>query len=372
MDFKDFDLDLIETWLEVLEKCSFRLAKFMNPDSFYLVFKGFLEVLASKLFLFKELNPSQNFVIRLSNLFEKFKIYEDLSFVQPGISSERKQKSVKTNEIRKKLDSYDTKKYIKEEQNLLLQFLFKNNEENLPLNMITIHNIIKYISLYTIHKPKPEIFKALIKFLGFCISDSKKIKEKKRSLGEIIKKEFEKIGIINIILPILCEKRINLQIFSVLIEFSYKLLKNGNKMAQKDFFIYFYSVPASENLFERIHQIILEFIVILSKFSLKNTKNLPNFLKYMKITLKIVKFMQQLCENHNNNLQNYLRFQQNSYKNYDLVDLLIKLLQELMILKDFSTFKLIQQCFDTLTELIQGPCIQNQKAIIDSKFLEIC
>ena len=43
-----------------------------------------------------------------------------------------------------------------------------------------------------------------------------------------------------------------------------------------------------------------------------------------------------------------------------------------MILKDFSTFKLIQQCFDKLTELIQGPCIQNQKAIIDSKFLEIC
>ena len=32
---------------------------------------------------------------------------------------------------------------------------------------------------------------------------------------------------------------------------------------------------------------------------------------------------------------------------------------------------MISQCFDTLTELIQGPCRANQRAIIDSKFLEV-
>lgn len=39
--------------------------------------------------------------------------------------------------------------------------------------------------------------------------------------------------------------------------------------------------------------------------------------------------------------------------------------------KYFRSFLEISQCFDTLTEFIQGPCAANQKAIIDSKFLEI-
>lgn len=31
----------------------------------------------------------------------------------------------------------------------------------------------------------------------------------------------------------------------------------------------------------------------------------------------------------------------------------------------------ISQCFDTLTELIQGPCTENQMELVESKFTDI-
>ena len=78
--------------------------------------------------------------------------------------------------------------------------------------------------------------------------------------------------------------------------------------------------------------------------------------------------MQLFCEGHNIFLQNYLRKQLNSKFSYDLISLTTKLLMSYKISSE--TYDEIEQCFDTLTEFIQGPCKDNQDAISSTKFLE--
>jgi len=81
-----------------------------------------------------------------------------------------------------------------------------------------------------------------------------------------------------------------------------------------------------------------------------------------------MRLLQLFCEGHNLELQKYLKNQMNSKINYDLVTLTVNSLEAFSICNE--NFESISQCFDTLTEYIQGPCQVNQMAIVNSKFLE--
>ncbi|XP_072419628.1 inositol 1,4,5-trisphosphate-gated calcium channel ITPR3 isoform X1 [Chiloscyllium punctatum] len=88
----------------------------------------------------------------------------------------------------------------------------------------------------------------------------------------------------------------------------------------------------------------------------------------------ILRLLQLLCENHNNNLQNFLRCQHNK-TNYNLV---CQTLQFLDIMCGSTTgglgllglyinehnVLLIIQTLETLTEYCQGPCTENQTCIV--------
>ncbi|XP_038676821.1 inositol 1,4,5-trisphosphate receptor type 3 isoform X2 [Scyliorhinus canicula] len=88
----------------------------------------------------------------------------------------------------------------------------------------------------------------------------------------------------------------------------------------------------------------------------------------------ILRLLQLLCENHNNNLQNFLRCQNNK-TNYNLV---CETLQFLDIMCGSTTgglgllglyinehnVLLIIQTLETLTEYCQGPCTENQTCIV--------
>lgn len=101
--------------------------------------------------------------------------------------------------------------------------------------------------------------------------------------------------------------------------------------------------------------------------------NLPEDIAIMEI---ILRFLQLLCENHNHDLQNYLRVQPNNKSSYNLV---CETLQFLDCICGSTTgglgllglwinehnVHLINQALESLTEYCQGPCHENQYAIIN-------
>lgn len=57
--------------------------------------------------------------------------------------------------------------------------------------------------------------------------------------------------------------------------------------------------------------------------------------------------------------------------NYDILNLLIKVLETLMKDDTEDNYYKILQVFDTITEFIQGPCKPNQIALAESRFIEL-
>ena len=90
----------------------------------------------------------------------------------------------------------------------------------------------------------------------------------------------------------------------------------------------------------------------------------------------ILRFLQLLCENHNPEFQNYLRLQDSNKTNYNLVCETLKFLDAICgsqtgllgLLGNYineDNVELINQALNTLTEYCQGPCRDNQDAIVN-------
>ena len=141
-----------------------------------------------------------------------------------------------------------------------------------------------------------------------------------------------------------------------------KLLSGGNIKVQDNIYEYFNTNPMSEKFFRKIYIIMTQQINKIKQqlFRMKKEKN--------KLFPKILRLLQLFCEGHHLNLQQYLKYQTNSKINYDLVTLTVNSLEAFSICND--NYDNISQCFDTLTEFIQGPCYLNQFTIVNSKFLE--
>lgn len=101
--------------------------------------------------------------------------------------------------------------------------------------------------------------------------------------------------------------------------------------------------------------------------------NLPEEVASMGI---ILRFLQLLCENHNDELQNYLRVQPNNKQSYNLVCETLQFLEcicgsttgglgLLGLWINEHNVHLINQTLESLTEYCQGPCHENQYAIIN-------
>lgn len=104
-----------------------------------------------------------------------------------------------------------------------------------------------------------------------------------------------------------------------------------------------------------------------------NQSSLPEEISIMKI---ILRFLQLLCENHNSDLQNLLRSQQNNKTSYNLVCDTLQFLDcicgsttgglgLLGLWINENNVDLVNQALETLTEYCQGPCHDNQYAIIN-------
>ncbi|CAF3997190.1 unnamed protein product, partial [Rotaria sp. Silwood2] len=96
----------------------------------------------------------------------------------------------------------------------------------------------------------------------------------------------------------------------------------------------------------------------------------------IRIMQPILRFLQLLCENHNPEFQNYLRVQNKHKTNYNLVCETLKFLDAICgsqtgllgLLGNYineDNVELINQALITLTEYCQGPCHDNQDAIVN-------
>lgn len=375
LDRETNQLKEIEKWIEVIEvyTVKFMTGDYLKNTSFFIL--NYLAALGEKWEKIRELGISHKSVKRLkiiSNLLnadftkETEAEIEEMVFHKSMISEGQK----KWAEILKVISDAKHKKFIKKEQVKSLKSIFHLQNQNSGATRSTIINsMIHYISFALDYTPPIDILCSLIRMLGLYLDNYHD--ETGKSNKKDIQEEYKKFGIVEIILSLMCSKQLDKRIFDVLIGFSNKLLEGGNENVQADFYEFFISMSTSENFFYRVHKMIAEYTQSLDSISDKNLKHISIYKRSTKAMSNITRLLQLFCENHNEVLQNYIRIQIRSRNSFDLVESVIILLQELMKRKKPESFHIIRHCFEMLIECIQGPCKQNQKAIINSKFLEV-
>lgn len=274
-------------------------------------------------------------------------------------------------------DAFNTNKIFKtrieDEEYALLLYIHNSNLLLPGINFEKIAcSLISYIRLSRSQKPPISVQIMSIQVLEKIISRpicGKYDLEVKLKVDMQYHLSF--LGLTNVILNLMTDSQLEYSIFKSLISLSVQLLDGGNPQIQQEFYQFFLTTSNSEFFFQRISQIFKNKIEkIAESSSNKNTKNLVY--KYKNFPLKkLLRFLQLLCEHHNHSLQIYIRYQEKSHTSYNIILSIIDLLEILMKKKKHTFFHILSQCFETITEFVQGPCLENQAQVIDSKFLEI-
>jgi hypothetical protein len=377
--------EFFEAWIHILHTYRMKYVEEMHSlkmhDDVYL-FCDHLKVISEKWHHFQAMNLASEVLVKLEELGEIYSFefpkpveVEEINLTAGGPTD--------TAHIKEKwLEFHDVflynkvlKDMLQEEHKALYNLILDIEAIDEKLRPDTIFKTcIDFIKESSTYKPPLNVIVNVITFLSAILFRVDKLKENKESKTkenhrEKLQNEFCEHGAAKIALGLMCDRETHPEAFSALLTLSIQLLEGGNQKAQQDFYQYFITMTVSSVLFERIANIITDYTEKNSSYD--KYERVPIYKSFDQLITNVLKFLQLLCENHNQLLQNYLRIQTNSRSNFDMVALTIFLLEELMKRKSFYQFLIISQCFDTLTEFIQGPCRENQKAIIDSKFLEV-
>ncbi|CAD8168125.1 unnamed protein product [Paramecium pentaurelia] len=194
---------------------------------------------------------------------------------------------------------------------------------------------------------------------------------------------FDKLGATQMVLLVLSENNSDKKLMMSFLQFINTLLDGGNDQVQGTIYSFMMSFSQSENIFQKIYFIIrkqIENLEILSKSKGESENESAGLLQIdynefqedLSLVLEVLTFLQNAVEGHYRKLQNYFREQTNSKNNYDLTNAITDLFKTYYydgrIQKNYDN---MLKCLDTLNELVQGPCQDNQKAISESKFLDI-
>jgi hypothetical protein len=175
----------------------------------------------------------------------------------------------------------------------------------------------------------------------------------------------------NMILTVFSDEafRMEPKICKALLVFGIALLQGGNQIVQATAYNYFITFPRSSAIFEKLQRIVQVQIELL-KLKGKDLYEAGQKDIYGEIMELIMRFFQLFTEGHNNDLQKYLRFQHNAKRSYDMISLAIELSKTCFDHACVNNFDNIMATIDTLIEFVQGPCVENQHTIVESKYLE--
>lgn len=167
-----------------------------------------------------------------------------------------------------------------------------------------------------------------------------------------------------LLIDLICSK--DNDIVEYALDVAIKQFDQGNKAAQKAIFNYFKKQNDGaffQAIKTRIKQSMVEIKLrkdFFKKLERQKDKTQVEKFKETGFIRKILKLLQLFCEGHNSELQNYLRAQEDSFQN---TNILIDILDYLFAAKkyiNYSNISIAVQCFNFITESIQGPCIDNQ------------
>ncbi|EAR93357.2 MIR domain protein (macronuclear) [Tetrahymena thermophila SB210] len=227
----------------------------------------------------------------------------------------------------------------------------------------------------------PQSRNIVITLIQLLIDIIKKRSKEKCNTEEqsVIQNQFQEQENLNTLISILCNEQTHPSIFIALINLAIELLDGGNQKIQDGFYEYFLKNLESENFFYKLYSHLSQEISnIRREISLNERIKFANKKiqycyknRHFNQTTRILRFLQLLTENHNQNLQSYMHTQSGSRTSYDLINIIVQLVETLVENINQNNYDKLVQCFDTLTEFIQGPCKENQIALCEGRFLEI-
>jgi len=222
-----------------------------------------------------------------------------------------------------------------------------------------LQKIFSYLQFWIQKKASKASIIFLIKSLGYFIKsteDEEEMLERQNML--------DRLNATRICIILICnERNDDKEYLYALFTFMIRILHGGNTAVQRTIYDFFLTSTDSEKFFRKINHLLEQEVDNVEHISKSDASK-----EHSQLGMKLLRLLQLFCEGHNLDLQNYLRQQTNSKANYDLVTLATKLLSSYRVNK--RNFESVMQCFDTITELIQGPCKANQATIVNSKFLE--
>ena len=251
---------------------------------------------------------------------------------------------------------------MEEEQRYFLKALTR---ANLLAEQLTFAGLmqkyISYLSLIPVYHPRLEVQKEVVAVLRGCIQAAEpREPENLDQARHRVQDELASYNLCSEVLTLLCHHEFLPGTFHQALLLSIEMLRGGNQRVQTEFYLYFVNVPAGELFFLRIHTLLVQEMERLA----------ASYSEASDLLLPLLSVLQLLCEGHNRDLQTYLRQQTHSRRSYDLVSLCASLLGVLLKRLRASDFLQCSQCFDTMTEFIQGPCKENQEDIISGSFLD--
>ena len=364
-----------ETFLRTSEKNESSIIE--HEDFFEL--KSFAVSFSQNIAKFKAVNFSLEAKSDLMKFCQRFSLnFMDINFISGGILRDEVKDEKSTKERWNTLSEnliYNSqmKKHLQEEKYQLLKLITEAETFEPQLNRKRIlENLVQFLKLTYSKKVANSTVLQIIEIFQMLLFKDLNLSEKSDE-EKLAKRqeEMNEFGLVKVCLGLLSEPGLNAKAFRALIRLSIRLLKGGNLNIQNEFILYFLNVQASEYFFERIEYYIRKETKVIMNGTLPPEVRHPCYGEAPQYTRFILRLLQLFCENHNKQLQNYIRHQTNSRLNHDMVSLTVALLAALMKKMHFRRFHLMSQCFDTLTEFIQGPCSENQISIIEGQFLDI-
>ena len=272
----------------------------------------------------------------------------------------------------------EMKEVLFSEKQCLIELLVRGRTEDMSRERV-LQALVMFLQYTKANTVVMDTSLQVLEIFQTLLAPRHKVEPDERKLVEI-QEELQGYGLVKVVLGLLSETRTTLKLeeprkkaklFRSLVRISIYLLWGGNPKIQSEFHNFFLNVQSSENFFATISYYIDKETRLLASGTLPSTAKRSCYDEPPEYIRSLMRLLQLLCENHNKSLQNYLRSQTNSRGNYNLIAITVNLLSYLVKRMHFRRFHLMSQCFDTLTECIQGPCLENQVEIVDCGFLDV-